>query len=49
MRGIRPRDDIEQHILPTSVCKKTFNIYDPTDPVVSPRHFFTIRYRKMID
>lgn len=33
MRGIRPRNDIEQHILPTSVCKKTFNIYDPTDPV----------------
>lgn len=33
MRGIRPRDDIEQHIMPTSVCKRTFNIYDPTDPV----------------
>ena len=34
MRGIRPRDDIEQHIMPTSVCKRIFNIYDPSDPVV---------------
>lgn len=33
MRGIRPRTDVEQHILPTSVCKRTFNIYDPADPV----------------
>lgn len=33
MRGIRPRDDVEQHILPASVCKRTFNIYDPADPV----------------
>ncbi|XP_065655078.1 phospholipase DDHD1 isoform X3 [Hydra vulgaris] len=33
MRGIRPQSDVEQHILPTSVCKRLFNIYDPADPL----------------
>lgn len=33
MRGVRPRQDLEQHLLPTSVCKRTLNIYDPADPI----------------
>lgn len=33
MRGVRPRLDMEQHLLPTSVCKRTHNIYDPSDPI----------------
>eukprot|EP00795_Rhopilema_esculentum_P013592 gene13592-4487_t len=33
LKGIRPRDDLEQHILPSSVCSRFFNIYDPTDPI----------------
>ena len=35
LKGIRPRDDLEQHILPSSVCSRYFNIYDPADPIVS--------------
>ena len=36
LRGIKPGDDdVEDHVLPRSVCKKMFNIYHPADPVVS--------------
>ena len=34
LKGIRPRDDLEQHILPTSVCSRYYNIYHPADPIV---------------
>ncbi|KAL6096326.1 ddhd1 [Pungitius sinensis] len=34
LRGIRPGNNGEQgHILPTSICKRLFNIFHPTDPV----------------
>eukprot|EP00794_Sanderia_malayensis_P017824 gene17824-19605_t len=33
LKGIRPREDLEQHILPYSVCSNYFNIYDPADPI----------------
>jgi len=33
LKGIRPRDDLEQHILPTSVCSRYYNIYHPADPI----------------
>ncbi|KAM4521670.1 phospholipase DDHD1b [Odontesthes bonariensis] len=34
LRGIRPGNNVEQdHILPTSICKRLFNLFHPTDPV----------------
>lgn len=33
LRGIRPQDDVEDHVLPKSVCKRLMNIYHPADPV----------------
>ncbi|XP_077567588.1 phospholipase DDHD1b [Stigmatopora nigra] len=34
LRGIRPGSNVMQdHILPTSTCKRLFNIFHPTDPV----------------
>ncbi|XP_031559157.1 phospholipase DDHD1-like [Actinia tenebrosa] len=33
LRGIRPQDDVEDHVFPKAVCKKMFNIYHPADPV----------------
>ncbi|CAJ1077580.1 phospholipase DDHD1b isoform X1 [Xyrichtys novacula] len=34
LRGIRPGNNGGQdHILPTSICKRLFNIFHPTDPV----------------
>ncbi|XP_029281471.1 phospholipase DDHD1b [Cottoperca gobio] len=34
LRGIRPGNHVVQdHILPTSICKRLFNIFHPTDPV----------------
>ncbi|XP_061560883.1 phospholipase DDHD1b [Phycodurus eques] len=34
LRGIRPGSNVVQdHILPTSICKRLFNIFHPTDPV----------------
>uniref|UniRef100_A0A671UX93 DDHD domain containing 1b n=1 Tax=Sparus aurata TaxID=8175 RepID=A0A671UX93_SPAAU len=33
LRGIRPGNNVVQdHILPTSICKRLFNIFHPTDP-----------------
>ena len=34
LRGLRPQDDVEDHVLPKSVCKRLVNIYHPADPVV---------------
>ncbi|XP_038583201.1 phospholipase DDHD1b [Micropterus salmoides] len=34
LRGIRPGNNgAQDHILPTSICKRLFNIFHPTDPV----------------
>uniref|UniRef100_A0A672FK86 DDHD domain containing 1b n=1 Tax=Salarias fasciatus TaxID=181472 RepID=A0A672FK86_SALFA len=34
LRGIRPGNNRAQdHILPTSICKRLFNLFHPTDPV----------------
>ncbi|KAM9840775.1 phospholipase DDHD1b [Aulostomus maculatus] len=34
LRGIRPgANGVQDHILPTSICKRLFNIFHPTDPV----------------
>ncbi|XP_060948071.1 phospholipase DDHD1b [Limanda limanda] len=34
LRGIRPGNyTVQDHILPTSICKRLFNIFHPTDPV----------------
>lgn len=33
LRGIRPQDDVEDNVLPKSVCKRVMNIYHPADPV----------------
>ncbi|XP_034051586.1 phospholipase DDHD1b [Gymnodraco acuticeps] len=34
LRGIRPGNScVQDHILPTSICKRLFNIFHPTDPV----------------
>lgn len=33
LRGLRPQDDVEDHVLPKSVCKRLVNIYHPADPV----------------
>uniref|UniRef100_A0A8D3E435 DDHD domain containing 1b n=1 Tax=Scophthalmus maximus TaxID=52904 RepID=A0A8D3E435_SCOMX len=34
LRGIRPENNgLQDHILPTSICKRLFNIFHPTDPV----------------
>ncbi|XP_068564700.1 phospholipase DDHD1b [Cebidichthys violaceus] len=34
LRGIRPGNNgVQGHILPTSICKRLFNIFHPTDPV----------------
>uniref|UniRef100_A0A8C2X938 DDHD domain containing 1b n=1 Tax=Cyclopterus lumpus TaxID=8103 RepID=A0A8C2X938_CYCLU len=34
LRGIRPGNyGVQGHILPTSICKRLFNIFHPTDPV----------------
>ncbi|KAF1376270.1 hypothetical protein PFLUV_G00209100 [Perca fluviatilis] len=34
LRGIRPGNNgVQDHILPTSICKRLFNIFHPTDPV----------------
>ncbi|XP_067429226.1 phospholipase DDHD1b [Thunnus thynnus] len=34
LRGIRPgSNSVQDHILPTSICKRLFNIFHPTDPV----------------
>ena len=36
LRGIRPGASCHQdHILPTSICSRLFNVFHPTDPVVS--------------
>lgn len=36
LRGIRPGTSCHQdHILPTSICGRLFNVFHPTDPVVS--------------
>ena len=34
LRGLRPQDDVEDHVLPKSVCKRLLNVYHPADPVV---------------
>ena len=34
LRGLRPQDNVEDHVLPKSVCKRLVNIYHPADPVV---------------
>lgn len=37
LRGIRPGTSCHQdHILPTAICSRLFNVFHPTDPVVSP-------------
>uniref|UniRef100_A0A3B4XDE2 DDHD domain containing 1b n=1 Tax=Seriola lalandi dorsalis TaxID=1841481 RepID=A0A3B4XDE2_SERLL len=34
LRGIRPgNNSVQDHILPTTICKRLFNIFHPTDPV----------------
>nr|XP_057924772.1 phospholipase DDHD1b [Doryrhamphus excisus] len=34
LRGIRPGSNgVQDHILPTSICNRLFNIFHPTDPV----------------
>ncbi|KAM6915479.1 phospholipase DDHD1b [Xenentodon cancila] len=34
LRGIRPGNNgVQDHILPTSICKRLFNLFHPTDPV----------------
>ncbi|CAL8285370.1 unnamed protein product [Lota lota] len=34
LRGIRPGASVQQdHILPTSICRRLFNVFHPTDPV----------------
>ncbi|XP_069017673.1 phospholipase DDHD1b isoform X1 [Embiotoca jacksoni] len=34
LRGIRPgNNSVQDHILPTSICRRLFNIFHPTDPV----------------
>ncbi|CAL8301153.1 unnamed protein product [Boreogadus saida] len=34
LRGIRPGSSVQQdHILPTSICRRLFNVFHPTDPV----------------
>ncbi|XP_071394460.1 phospholipase DDHD1b [Centroberyx affinis] len=34
LRGIRPGNNgVQDHILPTSICQRLFNIFHPTDPV----------------
>ncbi|XP_077408293.1 phospholipase DDHD1b isoform X2 [Vanacampus margaritifer] len=34
LRGIRPGSNgVQDHILPTTICKRLFNIFHPTDPV----------------
>ncbi|XP_030574553.1 phospholipase DDHD1 [Archocentrus centrarchus] len=34
LRGIRPGTSVHQdHILPTSICSRLFNVFHPTDPV----------------
>ncbi|XP_059213163.1 phospholipase DDHD1b [Centropristis striata] len=34
LRGIRPGNNtVQDHFLPTSICKRLFNIFHPTDPV----------------
>ncbi|KAK5853329.1 hypothetical protein PBY51_007125 [Eleginops maclovinus] len=34
LRGIRPGNScVQDHILPSSICKRLFNIFHPTDPV----------------
>ncbi|KAM9356310.1 phospholipase DDHD1b [Pholidichthys leucotaenia] len=34
LRGIRPGNNgVQDHILPTSICRRLFNIFHPTDPV----------------
>ncbi|XP_061602656.1 phospholipase DDHD1b [Cololabis saira] len=34
LRGIRPgNSSVQDHILPTSICKRLFNLFHPTDPV----------------
>uniref|UniRef100_A0A3B4T4T1 DDHD domain containing 1b n=1 Tax=Seriola dumerili TaxID=41447 RepID=A0A3B4T4T1_SERDU len=34
LRGIRPGNNgVQDHILPTTICKRLFNIFHPTDPV----------------
>ena len=45
LRGIRPQDDVEDHVLPKSVCKRLMNIYHPADPVVRNRDLL----RKALD
>lgn len=36
LRGIRPGSSCRQdHILPTAICSRLFNVFHPTDPVVS--------------
>lgn len=36
LRGIRPGSSCHQdHILPTTICSRLFNVFHPTDPVVS--------------
>ena len=49
MRGVRPREDMEQHLLPKSVCKRTHNIYDPSDPIVSFNLSFFKYYPRVIE
>ncbi|XP_033475622.1 phospholipase DDHD1b isoform X1 [Epinephelus lanceolatus] len=34
LRGTRPgNNNVQDHILPTTICKRLFNIFHPTDPV----------------
>lgn len=36
LRGIRPGTSCQQdHIMPTTICRRLFNVFHPTDPVVS--------------
>lgn len=40
LRGIRPGNTGDQdHIMPKSICRRLFNIFHPTDPVVRWRHY----------
>uniref|UniRef100_A0A8C1WRM5 DDHD domain containing 1a n=1 Tax=Cyprinus carpio TaxID=7962 RepID=A0A8C1WRM5_CYPCA len=43
LRGIRPGNTGDQdHIMPKSICRRLFNIFHPTDPVVRPRHRISV-------
>lgn len=44
LRGIRPGTSCQQdHIMPTTICRRLFNVFHPTDPVVSLLSFLRPR------